>query len=110
MASFRHLRIGRNAVEKLAAHAMTPEDAEGTWDGQPKFFVQNRRWESQSGGGERWRPKRVLMIGPGPTGAMLTFVLEYPDEDGTMFLITGWPSDLAEQRKYRLPGGRGRTR
>ena len=91
--------------EKLWAHGLRPEQAREVLSGAPKLFAQTAATVLKPHGGISTRPARILMVGPDRSGRLLTFILEYPDEDGYSQIVTGWPSDKGEAAKYGHPGG-----
>ena len=91
--------------DKLWAHGLRPEQAREVLYGAPKLFRQKSAWEVRDDGSLRERPPRILLVGPDRTNQLLSFILEYPDEDGYSHIVTGWPADDDEAAKYRQPGG-----
>ena len=89
-------------LEELAVHGLTLEDAEDVLAGRPKFLLdKDNRARRRRGRRQRW-----MMIGPGLDGALLTFVLDEPDEDRMAHLVTGWRSSRGERSRYHQPGGK----
>ena len=90
------------SLEELAVHGLTLADAYDTLLGSPKFFPdKGNRPRRRRGLLARWN-----MIGPGADGALLTFVIEHPDEERVAHLITGWRSPRGDRTRYDQPGGK----
>ena len=96
--------------EELWVHGLSLDDADDVWEGPAKYFPQPARRREGRLGNVRLQPERMKMIGPDPTGRLLTFVLELPDQHQVSHVVTGWVSDDEEQARYHQPGGRTRQR
>ena len=92
-------------VEKLAGRGLLIYDALDVAHGRHKLFHQKAGASVLPDGRLKTRPARRLMIGPDRGNRLLTFVLEYPDEDGRSHVVTGWHSDAEEITMYSHPGG-----
>lgn len=79
-------------IEKLAAHAIGPEEVRQVSDGD-RIVIANPRPRVEGS---------VLMIGPTHGGRALTVVLN-PDtwDDGTWHVMTAWPSSPAQVCRYQ---------
>lgn len=98
-----------HTTEHLARHGVTVGQAFDVVRGTPAFVDQQGRYEERPDGLLRWRRPRQKLIGPDRTGQLLTFVIEYPDEDGLSKIVTGWHADDEERAQYRQRrGGRNR--
>lgn len=98
------IELAWNAVslDELAAHGLTLDDAHAVLQIRPKFFPnRGNRERLRRGLRRRW-----VMIGPSQTGQLLTFIIDDPDEQRVAHLVTGWPSNLAQETRYAQPGGK----
>ncbi len=87
--------------DKLWAHGLTIDDALAVARGSPVIMRQVASPEVTSEGSIRIRPARLLLIGPGRSNRLLTFVLEYPQRGGYSRIVTGWPAANKERGWYR---------
>jgi len=79
-------------IEKLAAHAIGPEEVRQVSDGDRVIIANPRPRVAGS----------VLMIGPTHGGRVLTVVLNpEPTDAGTWHVRTGWPASPAQIARYR---------
>ena len=85
----------------MARHGLNGWDAQDAFDLSPRFFRRPGKEEADESGRWRVRPDRIKMIGPDAGGRLLTFVLEYPGQDGLSRVVTGWLADKKERAKYR---------
>lgn len=85
---------------ELAAHELTVSDAFDVLRLNPRFYAQQSKSEFSARGFYRIRPPRLRMVGPTPSGRMLTIILEIPDAHGASHIVTGWESSVAEIERY----------
>jgi hypothetical protein len=93
LAEIAQLLLTDTSEDKLWAHGVELRAVFQLLDGDYKTFPDPRH------------PGRRFMIGPDGNGRLLTLVIEPADNEGSCLLITGWPSNQAEQRFYERPGG-----
>lgn len=101
------LRWTDRTEDKIWEHGLIVDDALAVARRSPLLRDQDPTWQETDTGEVQMRPPRVLMIGPGRTDRLLTFVLSYPDDVGESLIVTGWPSGRKE-RSWYLQSGRGR--
>ncbi len=89
-------------VAELAAHQLTIRDAAGVFFNEPEFYAQDPSAEIDRRGVYRYRPERLMMIGPTRSGRMLSFILELPDAQQRCHVVTGWDSTPEEVEAYDL--------
>lgn len=89
-------------VAELAAHDLTVRDAASVFFNEPEFYAQDPSAEIDSRGLYRYRPERLMMVGPTRSGRMLSFILELPDVEQRCHVVTGWDSAPDEVEAYDL--------
>ena len=87
-------------IEKLAAHGLTIADVFAVFERAPVFIVQESRDAGNSFKTSEERPRRVRMIGPGRTDAILTVILEYPDSQDNSNIVTAFDSPRHDLDAY----------
>lgn len=85
------LLFTQRTVEKLAAHAIAPEEVRQINEGD-RIVIRNPRPRVEGS---------VLMIGPTHGGRVLTIVLNpEPVDPGAWHVRTGWPASTAQIGRY----------
>ena len=97
----RHLTANEVTDDKLARHGLTMRHAEEVRSGQCIVRRQKRRLKFRPDGSLYEQPPRLKLIGPDRSGRLLTFVPEYPDQDGRSHVVTGWFAQNADRTRYR---------
>ena len=92
---------GGAAEDEMARHGVSGWNAQDVFHGDPRFFRQQGKEETDASGRWRIRPDRIKMVGPDAGGRLLTFGLEYPDSEGLSQIVTGWLADKKERVIYR---------
>ncbi len=85
------LLFSETTIDKLARHAITPEEVRQVSDSD-RIVIRNPRPRVDGS---------VLMIGPTYGGRILTVVLN-PDslDDGAWHVATAWPASTAQANRY----------
>ena len=95
--------------DHLARHGLSVSQALEVVRGSAVLIDQRGKHEERHDGTIRWRRARQKLIGPDRSGRLLTFVIEYPDQDGASKIVTGWEANDQERAQYRQRRG-GRRR
>ena len=90
------------SLEELAVHGLDDDDAREVLSRSPKFFLDKGNRERR----RRGRVQRWQMIGPDATGALLTIIIDAPNEYRMAHVVTGWRANRGERSRYHQPGGR----
>lgn len=86
------LLFSETTIDKLAAHAITPEEVRQVGDGD-RIVLRNPRPRVDGS---------VLMMGPTHGGRILTVVLNLDSlDDGAWHVATAWPASTAQANRYR---------
>lgn len=103
-----NLRWDDRSQDKLWVHRLTIDDALAVARGSPIIIQQDARDEERPDGTIGVRPPRLLLIGPDRSNRMVTLVIEYPRDDFSSRIVTGWRAARKEHAWYRQRKNRER--
>jgi uncharacterized DUF497 family protein len=91
MLAIRRLIWDSWNIAHIARHHVIPEEVEAVCHGAPMFSATYKG--------------RLRVVGPTPTGRMLTVILGPTEEAGVYYPITARPADRKERRLYAQARG-----